>query len=63
MPDFAAYEIDEPDKDSMVRELMRHFGVEDKLYGPIPVDYTCHTKTLPTNTQGRPWHHPMLRMG
>jgi hypothetical protein len=51
MPDFAAYEIDEPDRESMVRELMRHFGVEDKLDGPIPVDTTCHTTSLTPNTQ------------
>jgi hypothetical protein len=47
MPDFAAYEIDEPDRESMVRELMRHFGVEDKLDGPIPVDTDATQLPLP----------------
>jgi hypothetical protein len=38
MPDFAAYEIDEHDKESLVRALMRQFGVEDKFDGtPIHV--------------------------
>jgi hypothetical protein len=47
MPDFAAYEIDEPDRQSMVRELMRHFGVEDKLDGPIPVETEATQLPLP----------------
>jgi hypothetical protein len=37
LPDFSAYGIDEPDTNSMVKDLMRHFGVEDKFDTPVPV--------------------------
>jgi hypothetical protein len=46
-PDFAAFEIEKPDKESMVRELMRHFGVEDKFEGPVPVWNQETDKTPP----------------
>jgi transposase InsO family protein len=37
LPDFSAYGIDEPNTDSMVKDLLRHFGVEDKFDIPVPV--------------------------
>jgi hypothetical protein len=46
-PDFAAFEIEKPDKESMVKELMRHFGVEDKFEGPVPVWNQETDKTPP----------------
>jgi hypothetical protein len=47
MPDSVAYEIDGPDREYMVCELMRHFGVEDKLDGPIHVDTDAIQLPLP----------------
>jgi hypothetical protein len=46
----------------MVRELMRHFGVEDKLDGPIPV-WTEATQLPFPKHLGKQWHLHMLRNG
>jgi hypothetical protein len=48
-PDFAAFEIEKPDKESMVRELMRHFSVDYKFEGLVPV-WNHETDKTPPKT-------------